>query len=207
MKIVLAAVESELADAWEFHCGDLECVSVHRGSILDVRCDAVVSPANSFGFMDGGIDRLYSYHFGWQVQERLQELIRSRHHGELLVGLAELVETDDARIPFLIAAPTMRVPMILRDTVNPYLAVVRRLAAVAARGRPVGELRGVARGVRRRDGRVPGAGHRGRSGRHPHLCSPGARGDRAGHPGVRRIPSVLGRSPMASSVAIHRSCQ
>ncbi len=122
MKIVLAAVESELADAWEFHCGDLECVSVHRGSILDVRCDAVVSPANSFGFMDGGIDRLYSYHFGWQVQERLQELIRSRHHGELLVGLAELVETDDARIPFLIAAPTMRVPMILRDTVNPYLA-------------------------------------------------------------------------------------
>ena len=122
MKIVLAAVESDLADAWESHCGDLECVSVHRGSILDVPCDAVVSPANSFGFMDGGIDLLYSYHFGWKVQERLQELIRSRHHGELLVGSAELVETDDPRIPFLIAAPTMRVPMILRDTVNPYLA-------------------------------------------------------------------------------------
>ena len=32
---------------------------VHRGSIFDVACDAVVSPANSFGFMDGGIDALY----------------------------------------------------------------------------------------------------------------------------------------------------
>lgn len=26
-----------------------------------------VSPANSFGFMDGGIDMAYSLHFGWQM--------------------------------------------------------------------------------------------------------------------------------------------
>lgn len=26
-----------------------------------------VSPANSFGFMDGGIDMAYSLHFGWQL--------------------------------------------------------------------------------------------------------------------------------------------
>lgn len=26
-----------------------------------------VSPANSFGFMDGGIDMVYSRHFGWQM--------------------------------------------------------------------------------------------------------------------------------------------
>jgi hypothetical protein len=49
MNIVLAAVESDLADAWQLHCGDLLDVRVHRGSILDVHCDAVVSPANSFG--------------------------------------------------------------------------------------------------------------------------------------------------------------
>jgi O-acetyl-ADP-ribose deacetylase (regulator of RNase III) len=122
LKVVLASVESELAQAWERFCGDLDGVSIHRGSILDVHCEAVVSPANSFGFMDGGIDHLYSRHFGWHVQRRLQEAIRTRHHGELVVGVAEIVPTDDARIPFVIAAPTMRVPMILRDTVNPYLA-------------------------------------------------------------------------------------
>jgi O-acetyl-ADP-ribose deacetylase (regulator of RNase III) len=122
MKIVLAAVESDLADAWERHCGDLPDVTVYRGSILDLTVDAVVSPANSFGFMDGGIDHRYSHHFGWHVQDRLQELIRTRHHGELLVGTAEIVETGDLRILFVIAAPTMRVPMILGDSVNPYLA-------------------------------------------------------------------------------------
>ena len=122
MKIVLAAVESDLADAWERHCGELPEVKVHRGSIFDLDVDAAVSPANSFGFMDGGIDRLYSHRFGWEVQDRLQELIRTRHHGELLVGTAEIVETGSPRIPYLIAAPTMRVPMVLTDTINPYLA-------------------------------------------------------------------------------------
>jgi hypothetical protein len=64
MNIVLAAIEPPLADAWERYCGDLESVTVRRGSILEVECDAVVSPANSFGFMDGGIDMLYSRYIG-----------------------------------------------------------------------------------------------------------------------------------------------
>ena len=122
MKIILASVDTPLADAWRDECGDVEFVTVHHGSIVDLKCDAVVSPANSFGFMDGGIDALYSQHFGWGVQDRLQTLIRERHHGELLVGMAEIVDTHNPRIPFLIAAPTMRVPMILSDTVNAYLA-------------------------------------------------------------------------------------
>jgi O-acetyl-ADP-ribose deacetylase (regulator of RNase III) len=122
MEIVLTAVNQGLAEAWNKFCGDLPGISVHQGSIFDARCDAVVSPANSFGFMDGGIDLIYSHRFGWQVQERLQKLIRTKHYGELLVGAAEIVETDSESIPYLIAAPTMRVPMTLKDTVHPYLA-------------------------------------------------------------------------------------
>lgn len=122
MNIILTSVEDALADAWEQFCGDLPFVTVHRGSIFDLSCDAVVSPANSYGFMDGGIDLLYSEVFGWGVQERLQELIQEKHHGELLVGAAEIVETSYLTLPFLIAAPTMRVPMILQHSVNPYLA-------------------------------------------------------------------------------------
>jgi O-acetyl-ADP-ribose deacetylase (regulator of RNase III) len=122
LKIVLVAVDTPLADAWEKFCGDLDFVEVHRGSIFDVKADAFVSPANSFGFMDGGIDMAYSQRFGWGVQERLQEIIRERHHGELLVGAAEIVETGVISPMFIIAAPTMRVPLILHHTVNPYLA-------------------------------------------------------------------------------------
>jgi len=123
MKIVLAAIDRHLEKAWKNSCGDLDFVTVHDGSIFEVNCDAVVSPANSYGFMDGGIDGLYTKHFGQIVQDRVRMAILERHHGELLVGSAEVVETDDPKIPYLIAAPTMRVPMVLgADTVNPYLA-------------------------------------------------------------------------------------
>lgn len=130
MNIILTSVEESLAEAWRKFCGDLDFVTVHQGSIFDVVCDAVVSPANSFGFMDGGIDLLYSQYFGWQVQDRLQNIIREQHQGELLVGVAEIVETDNADLPFLIAAPTMRVPMILQGSVNPYLAARAALLLV-----------------------------------------------------------------------------
>lgn len=122
MELILTAVSYDLAQAWRRFCAEYPMVQLHEGSILDVACDAAVSPANSFGFMDGGVDAVYLRRFGAEVQERVQQLIADFHGGELLVGDAEIVETGDAAIPYLIVAPTMRVPMILRDTVNPYLS-------------------------------------------------------------------------------------
>jgi O-acetyl-ADP-ribose deacetylase (regulator of RNase III) len=121
MNIILTGSQP-LADAWQRFCGDLECIRIYSGSIFDVECDAVVSPANSFGFMDGGIDAQYMEFFGSEIQMSVQRTIFERHHGELLVGSAEIVETGHEKIPYLIAAPTMRVPMKLQESVNAYLA-------------------------------------------------------------------------------------
>lgn len=134
LRIVLTAVEDSLGDAWERFCGDVPFVTVHRGSIFDVESDAVVSPANSFGFMDGGIDALYMHHFGPDIQLKVRRQIYDQHAGELIVGVADIVETDHDRIPFLIAAPTMRVPMVLRDSPNAYLAA-RAVFLLVQRGR------------------------------------------------------------------------
>jgi O-acetyl-ADP-ribose deacetylase (regulator of RNase III) len=154
----LAAVDEALAAAWERFCGDAAGVTVHRGSILDVPCDAVVSPANSFGVMDGGIDALYLDHFGPELQRRVRRAIWERHHGELLVGAADMVETGDARIPYLIAAPTMRVSMVLRESVNPYLAA-RAVFLLLQHGTvPEGAHQGQPVGERVRTVAIPGLG-------------------------------------------------
>lgn len=142
MEIILTARDAKLFEAWQEYCGDLDNVSVYKGSILDVSCDAVVSPANSFGFMDGGIDLIYSQFFGWQVQERLQEIIKTKHHGELLIGSAEIVETDNIKIPYLISAPTMRVPQIIKESVNPYLAARAVFLLIKYSGFDFGVLKG-----------------------------------------------------------------
>ncbi|MVF12261.1 Appr-1-p processing protein [Ketobacter sp. MCCC 1A13808] len=143
MKIILTAFDDALEDAWNKFCGNLDCVEVYRGSILDVACDAVVSPANSYGYMDGGIDMVYSKHFGWGVQERLQTVIKTDHRGQLLVGQAQLVETENNLIPYLISAPTMRVPQTLHNSANPYLAM-RAILILIAHGEyggvPVSEM-------------------------------------------------------------------
>ncbi len=122
MQIVLAAADEDLVRAWESTCGNMENVKIHCGSIFEVKCDAIVSPTNSFGFMDSGLDLEISEYFGGHVQERLQKLIQTRHHGELLVGTAEVVDTDHPKIPYLIAAPIVRIPAVLTETVNVYLA-------------------------------------------------------------------------------------
>jgi O-acetyl-ADP-ribose deacetylase (regulator of RNase III) len=79
LRIVLTAVEDSLGDGWERFCGDLPFVSVHRGTILNVDSDAVVSPANSFGFMDGGIDALQRGRFshGRHAGQRIADHIRT----------------------------------------------------------------------------------------------------------------------------------
>ena len=122
MNLILTGLESSECRAWTTFLGDLDNVSIYEGSILDTKSDAIVSPANSFGFMDGGIDGLYLKHFGKELQQRVQKLIQDKHNGELLVGSADIVETGNNTHPFLIVAPTMRVPMKLADSVNPYLA-------------------------------------------------------------------------------------
>ena len=130
MNIVLADIEGNLINAWNDIASNNSNITTYQGSIFEVECDALVSPANSFGFMDGSLDFEISEFFGWHVQNRLQEAIKSKHNSELLVGQVEIVPTDHTSIRYVISAPTMRVPMDVRGTANPYLAIRGVLLAV-----------------------------------------------------------------------------
>jgi len=122
MKLILCDLNINLIKSWhKFFNQDLN-IEIINSSIFDIKCDALVSPANSFGFMDGGLDLKISQFFGWQVQEKLQKIIKETYHGELIVGMAEIIETGNNKINYVISAPTMRVPMILKNSVNVYLA-------------------------------------------------------------------------------------
>lgn len=131
IQITLLDINPEMVQAWRDICGDLPNVEIKQCSFHAFKGDAIVSPANSFGFMDGGIDYKYSEHYGWDVQTRLQIKIRGKFFGELPVGQAVLVPTHHEDVSFVIAAPTMRSPMVLgHETLNPYLAT--RAALMAA---------------------------------------------------------------------------
>ena len=126
----LRDIDRNVVSAWKQAFADIDTVQVSAGDIFDAPASAIVSPANSFGFMDGGIDLAYSLRFGWQLQQRLQAKLRAEYDGELPVGMAVVLETHDADYPYLISAPTMRVPMDVSNTLNAYLAFRATLIAV-----------------------------------------------------------------------------
>lgn len=145
ISIHLRDIGAPLVEAWRDAFADVESVTVScgdifangpapfdRGAAMDVKADAIVSPANSFGFMDGGIDAVYTRQFGDGLQERLQTVIRDEHGGELPVGQAAIVETEHDDIPWCVSAPTMRIPRDVSDTVNAFLAFRAALRAVIA---------------------------------------------------------------------------
>lgn len=121
--LILGDKNPDLIDAWQQAFQGVSDVTVRGGNILLANADALVSPANSFGFMDGGFDWSISELFEWKIQDVVQRVIRTKHAGELLVGDAEIVATNHEKFPYLICAPTMRIPQNVEGSVNAFLAM------------------------------------------------------------------------------------
>lgn len=129
MKIQLVDYNEEMCREWHKYFDDCNDVFIHEGDFFSVPTDCYVSPANSFGFLDGGIDnkirKVYQKR-NIDIQSTVQDYIIKEFDGELLVGQAiyfPIWDFNSQKVPDLIVAPTMRVPMSLEnDSVNVYLA-------------------------------------------------------------------------------------
>ena len=130
-----------LTDAWSEVFSENASIRVLCGDFFSEDADALVSPANSFGIMDGGLDLAIRGTLGGDIQRQVQALILERHHGEMPVGTAEIVETAHERWPFLVVAPTMRVPEPVSNTLNAYLSFRAVLLAVRSFNVPNARIR------------------------------------------------------------------
>lgn len=129
-RISLGDRNGEVAQSLARAFHDVPTVEVLEGDLLDAGCDAIVSPANSFGDMSGGIDKaIDDFHEG-AAQTAIMQAIADHFHGELPVGMALVVEVPNRRMPYVVAAPTMRVPSRIAGTINAYLAMRAALVAV-----------------------------------------------------------------------------
>jgi len=121
-KFILIDRNKEMVDAWYEEFKNYANFEFYHGDIFDKSADIVASPANSFGFMNGGIELAYSNRMGWHIQEEFQRRIQEEYDGEILVGQSCLIDTDFTQYPKILLAPTMRVPLYLNGTPNVYLS-------------------------------------------------------------------------------------
>jgi O-acetyl-ADP-ribose deacetylase (regulator of RNase III) len=132
IELILVDVVEELCEFWRKEFSEYSEVTIHNGYFQEVKeYDCIVSPANSFGLMDGGIDLAIRNYFGMKLQYRVNKVIQKDYYGEQLVGTSIIVETENEHHPFLAHTPTMRVPKDISKTDNVYNAMFAMLRAVA----------------------------------------------------------------------------
>ena len=131
IQLVLVDPQPALAAAWRKYFGDLPNVDVVSGRFEDLPAfDCMVSAANSFGLMDGGVDAAIARFFGDALVARVQRRILEDYLGEQSVGTSMIVATGHPTHPFIAHTPTLRVPMDIARTDNIYRAMWAMLLAV-----------------------------------------------------------------------------
>lgn len=131
-------LNAEVAHSLSVAFSDADQVEVVEGNLLDLNCEAIVSPANSFGDMGGGIDKVIDDFHKGAAQSSVMAAIAEQFFGELPVGAALIVDLATDRWPYIIAAPTMRVPQNVGNTINAYLSMRAALVAVLKYRSPKG---------------------------------------------------------------------
>jgi len=125
--------DAAMCDAFRTRFAGLRGVRVVRGRFEDLEPhDCFVTAGNAFGMMTAGIDAVVVRHFGESLMLRVQHRIMSEYFGEQPVGTAFVVTTEDAAIPYLCHAPTMRVPGSIEGTDKVYAATWAALLAIQA---------------------------------------------------------------------------
>ena len=131
IQIILVDINANMVQAWEETFEAHPEVIIQNGSMLDQTADAWVSPTNSKGNMDGGLDAVIKKHLGNTIETRVQSEILSRYNGTMPVGHATCVETGAANPKFLISTPTMTASsQDISDSLNVALACAAAFQAV-----------------------------------------------------------------------------
>jgi O-acetyl-ADP-ribose deacetylase (regulator of RNase III) len=130
LRVSLCDRSPEVARVLAGYFRDLPSVEVLAGDLFDLDCDALVSPANSFADMSGGLDQQIDRFYAEAAQPAAVARIAERFHGELPVGVATILAMGTRRFPHLIVSPTMRVPSKVPGTLNAYLSMRAALIAI-----------------------------------------------------------------------------
>jgi O-acetyl-ADP-ribose deacetylase (regulator of RNase III) len=131
LKVVLRDINPKVVEAWLAAFADTPGVEIHKGSLVDQVADAWVSPTNSRGSMDGGVDAVIKRHLGAGIQLKVQRAIRARFGGSMPVGSAVCVPSGATNPRFLISTPTMvQSSQDVSETLNVAMACAAAFQAI-----------------------------------------------------------------------------
>jgi O-acetyl-ADP-ribose deacetylase (regulator of RNase III) len=131
VRVVLVDINPKMIQAWRDTFEENPEVEIVQGSMLAQNVDAFVTPTNSRGSMDGGLDAVLKKHFGAVIENRVQQAIGRLYSGQMPVGHATCVPTQLQKPAWLISTPTMvSSSEDISDSMNVALACAAAFQAV-----------------------------------------------------------------------------
>lgn len=158
IKVVLIDINPAMIAAWRETFENNPEVEIRHGSMLEQRVSAWVTPTNSAGNMDGGLDAVIRKYLGEGIQQRVKAAIKEQYKGAMPVGYATCVASMREFPEYLISTPTMvGSSEDISDGMNVALACAAAFQAVHMQhNREPGSVRSVALpGLGANTGRVP----------------------------------------------------
>jgi len=132
MKILFFDISSELISTYQKYLSNINGLETFfildriENIINKYKLDALISPANSFGMMNGGIDKNYTELFS-EIEKTVKSGINVAKLGKswdgtyyLPVGQNIVVPINHDYCKFMIVMPTMYMPSNIKDTNNVY---------------------------------------------------------------------------------------
>lgn len=130
LRISICEQNTDIAQIFSKVFEKVPYVEILQGNIFHLKAQAIVSPANSFGDMSGGFDKALDNFFEGNLQPKVLKHIQNHYLGEMPVGVADTIATSNAWYPYLIIAPTMRIPSNVGQSIHAYLAMRAILIAI-----------------------------------------------------------------------------
>ena len=116
MKIYLLDINPHMTKAWEAYFKDIDDVEIVNTDfdnfMFDYTVDAVVSPANAFGLMDGGYDKAIIDFLGERAQTNVFTMLNAVYNGYQPIGTCLSVPFGEH---IILHTPTMRTPEVIID--------------------------------------------------------------------------------------------
>ena len=119
MKIYLLDINEQIVDALKKEFKTYSGVQIIKDDFAhfmdahkDIEC--IVSPANAFGYMDGGYDKAITDYFGKELEQEVQRFINKHLFGEQPVATSLMVDIPDTNKK-LIHTPSMRLPSPIKE--------------------------------------------------------------------------------------------
>jgi O-acetyl-ADP-ribose deacetylase (regulator of RNase III) len=87
-------------------------IVIKQGDITQINCDAIINPANSYGYMGGGVAGFIKRVGGKEIEKE------AVNKAPIMIGKAIVTTASNLPCKYVIHAPTMKKPAIRTSLIN-----------------------------------------------------------------------------------------